>query len=235
MLTIQERVRVPARALNAFNRTAGRRLLCAAVVTALAFVLQPGSWTGQTRFLVAWVLGASTLLLLAYLLVINATEEMTEHTASAQDQSSSLLLSTALIATAASLIAILLLQDSAGLTMIERLGKVVLSALAVFCAWLILHVSFAFHYAHRYYGDVVAPFGSIDRGLDFPGRSQPDYLDFAYLSFVIGMTSQVSDVVVTSHRMRRLVLLHGISSFAYYTVILALVINIIASTNLRPA
>jgi uncharacterized membrane protein len=225
-----DRVRNSARALNAFNLNAGRRLLCAGVVSVPAFVLLPSTANAPTRFLVAWVLGASTFLLLSYMLVSNASEGMTERTASAQDQSSRLFLGTGLIAAAASLVALfLLLQDDYRLTPRQHLAHVFLAGAAVFCSWLVLHVSFAFHYAHRYYGDIVAPFGTIDRGLNFPGKDRPDYIDFAYFSFVIGMTSQVSDVQVTTHRMRRLVLLHGIASFGFYTVILALVINIIGT------
>src|SRR3546814_15222897 len=66
------------------------------------------------------------------------------------------------------------------------------------------------------------------RGLIFPGGDNPDYEDFAYFSFVIGMTCQVSDVNITSRFMRRLALLHGLLSFAFNTAILALSINIIS-------
>jgi uncharacterized membrane protein len=65
-------------------------------------------------------------------------------------------------------------------------------------------------------------------GLDFLNEKRPDYLDFAYFSFVIGMTFQVSDVTVSSSRIRRLVLLHGLISFLFNTIIVALSINIIA-------
>jgi uncharacterized membrane protein len=63
----------------------------------------------------------------------------------------------------------------------------------------------------------------------FPGKREPDYLDFAYYSFVVGMTSQVSDVVVTSRRMRRLTLVHGFLAFVFNIAVLALSINILAS------
>jgi uncharacterized membrane protein len=72
-------------------------------------------------------------------------------------------------------------------------------------------------------------------GLDFPNDSEqneysdnPDFLDFAYFAFVVGMTFQVSDVEVTSKRFRRFVLLHGLISFVYNTVIVALTINTLA-------
>jgi uncharacterized membrane protein len=65
--------------------------------------------------------------------------------------------------------------------------------------------------------------------LDFPGEEKPDYLDFAYFSFVIGMTFQVSDVQVTAKRMRQLVLVHGILSFGFNTLILALAVSTVTS------
>lgn len=60
----------------------------------------------------------------------------------------------------------------------------------------------------------------------FPSEPQPDFLDFAYFSFVIGMTCQVSDVQITSRRIRRIALLHGLLSFGFNTVILALSLNL---------
>jgi len=65
------------------------------------------------------------------------------------------------------------------------------------------------------------------RGLKFPDDDEPDYLDFLYYSFVVGMTSQVSDVAVLSRSMRRLTLIHGILSFVYNIAVLAMSINII--------
>lgn len=92
--------------------------------------------------------------------------------------------------------------------------------------WLTLHTVAAFHYANLYYrgdSDVDGP------ALDFPATPEPDFWDFLYYSLVIGMTAQVSDVAVRSGRMRRATLAHGVASFFYNTVILALVINAAAS------
>jgi uncharacterized membrane protein len=66
-------------------------------------------------------------------------------------------------------------------------------------------------------------------GLQFPGDREPDYMDFAYFSFTIGMTFQVSDVVITSRDFRTLVLLHGMLSFGFNTVILALTLNTVSA------
>ena len=64
--------------------------------------------------------------------------------------------------------------------------------------------------------------------LQFPDEHEPDYLDFAYFSFVLGMTFQVSDVEISSKEIRRMALLHGFLSFIYNTVIVAFSINIIS-------
>ncbi len=65
------------------------------------------------------------------------------------------------------------------------------------------------------------------RGLNFPGVDEPAYFDFAYYSFVLGMTSQVSDVSVTTAQMRRTTLAHGVLSFVFNIAVLAMSINVI--------
>ena len=68
----------------------------------------------------------------------------------------------------------------------------------------------------------------ITGGLEFPGEKRPDYLDFLYFSLVLGMTFQVSDVQITARKFRRLAAAHGLLSFLYNTIILALTVNIAA-------
>ncbi len=96
-------------------------------------------------------------------------------------------------------------------------------------SWLLMHAVFGLRYAHKYYDDDADSADKNAGGLKFPGDDLPDYRDFAYFSFVIGMTCQVSDVDVTLREMRRLVLLHGILSFGFNTVILALTINTVST------
>jgi uncharacterized membrane protein len=82
-------------------------------------------------------------------------------------------------------------------------------------------VIFAMHYAHVFYEQ---PEG----GLIFPGEGEPDYWDFLYYSIVIGMTCQVSDVQVATPELRRLTQVHGVLSFFFNTVILALAVGVAA-------
>jgi uncharacterized membrane protein len=112
----------------------------------------------------------------------------------------------------------------------QHLSIHLLLALAtIMLSWLLMHAVFGLRYAHRFYDDSAIDAEKHAGGLKFPEEDLPDYRDFAYFSFVIGMTCQVSDVDVTSREMRRLALLHGILSFGFNTVILALTINTVSS------
>ncbi len=90
-----------------------------------------------------------------------------------------------------------------------------------------VHTMFTFHYAHIYYDDDENNAAHHAGGLEFP-KEKPDYLDFAYFSFVIGMTFQVSDVEISARLIRRVALLHGLLAFLLNTFVVALTINLIA-------
>ncbi len=98
-----------------------------------------------------------------------------------------------------------------------------LSIVSVAIAWLVTHTSFTLRYAHLYYREDKEGVG----GLDFPGGAAPSYFDFAYFAFTIGMCFQTSDVCISSTQIRRATLLHALVSFAYNTLILALVLNLV--------
>ena len=104
-----------------------------------------------------------------------------------------------------------------------------LTLMTVVFSWTLVHTVYGFRYAHAFYGDSNEP--GVNRhagGLIFPGDRPPDYFDFAYFSFVVGMTCQVSDVQITSRHMRRITLIHSILSFGFNTMILALLINTVS-------
>ena len=106
----------------------------------------------------------------------------------------------------------------------RRPAQVVLAALTILLSWAFIHAIFALHYAHEFYDEAEGG------GMAFPGgEAAPDYWDFVYFSFVIGMTSQVSDVGVTSRHIRRTVTAHGVVSFVFNAALLALTVNIAAS------
>jgi uncharacterized membrane protein len=94
--------------------------------------------------------------------------------------------------------------------------------LTIGCSWVLVHTVFALKYAHVYYTD---PKG----GIDFKMRpEEPDYVDFAYTAFTVGMTFQVSDTDITQRPMRHQVLRHALVSFLFGAVILATTVNVLA-------
>ena len=97
----------------------------------------------------------------------------------------------------------------------------------VICSWFLLHTIFTYRYALLYYGDHPLDPDLHTVGLQIPNELWPDYLDFAYFAFVIGMTFQVSDIEISSRTIRRVALMHGILSFLFNAVIVALTINVI--------
>jgi uncharacterized membrane protein len=137
-----------------------------------------------------------------------------------------------LVAAGASLFAIAgqvpLIKTAAGVS--EKATHIILIIATIVLSWAFVHTVFALHYAHDYYADqpTLTGVGAQNNGLAFPGEASPTYLDFAYFSFTIGMTFQVSDVQITDPRLRRLALMHGIISFFYSIGILALTINMVA-------
>jgi uncharacterized membrane protein len=110
-------------------------------------------------------------------------------------------------------------------------GWLLLPAVAnVPLSWATLHTIMAFHYAHLFYSrpDEDGSEARDEGGLHFPETEEPCVSDFFYYSFVVGMTAQVSDVDVTSQGMRRTTLVHGVVSFFFNTVILALAVSVVA-------
>jgi uncharacterized membrane protein len=162
------------------------------------------------------------------IIMTRATSHTIRHYAQHEDAGRFLILSVITAAACISLFAIgFILHDKETADTFIIL-HVTLSAITIVGSWLLVHIIFASHYAHKYYQNHQTLAGDIAGGLDFPEDIDPDYWDFLYFSFVIGMTSQVSDVAVTSRTMRRFSLLHGILSFFFNTSIVAMTINIIA-------
>ena len=145
-----------------------------------------------------------------------------------EDGSRLFVFSLIVITSFASLVTVLLLMLSQGSKETPQTIFIPVAVSGMMLSWLMVHVIFTFHYAHLYYGDDSADSTRHAEGLVFPGEKKPDYVDFAYFSFVIGTTFQVSDVDVTSRSIRRLVMLHGLLSFGLNTFVVALTINLIA-------
>lgn len=101
---------------------------------------------------------------------------------------------------------------------------IVLAGTSIVLAWCFLNTMFGLHYAHEYY----RPTKDKDSALAFPTCDDPDYWDFMYFAFVLGMTFQVSDVQIQRRSVRRVALAHGIVAFFFDVFILALSVNVVA-------
>lgn len=212
------------------NSNPRRRLLIAIGIAASIYAILPQSFRLSSRIIVAWDSGASILLGLTWGKMLFATHQQMRRQAQLEDSSRWAILIFVVTGAIASLSAIVfMLKDRTGVSASLLTEHVFLSVLTIICSWLLMHTMFALHYAHSYYySNSKSPSESWAGGLDFPGEKQPDYWDFLYFSFVIGMTSQVSDVEISSRSLRRQALVHGVVSFIFNTVILALSINLIA-------
>ncbi len=202
------------------HRAAGRATiaLLAGVVAAALFPATP-----TLRVLIGWDAFAIVLLLEVCWLIASSDAAATQKRAGAEDPGRATVTVLALIASAFSLFAAMLLAKEHGVARTTALCGVAL-------AWALTHTLFALRYAHLYYRDCTDVGGEGVGGLVFPGDLPPADLDFVYFSFTIGICFQVSDIAVSSPRIRRTVLLHAILAYAYSTIILALVLNFVFAT-----
>lgn len=106
---------------------------------------------------------------------------------------------------------------------IERGLLATLALVSVALSWVLLHTLYTLRYARLYY--------TQNGGIDFNQSGPPRYSDFAYFSFTLGMTFQVSDTNITSHTIRATVLRHALLSFVFGSVILATTINLVAGLS----
>ncbi len=209
---------------------AHHRTLISCGVGALTFLALYHRVTLPTQLVMAWNAFALTTIVLAWIVLSTRDPYEVRRNARLQDASATFLFVLVIFAALASLLAVgLLLLSAKHLTPTGLGWQITLSVTAVFLSWTLVHTIFALRYAHLYYWDArKVERHAISGDLIFPGHGSPDYLDFAYFSFVVGMTCQVSDVQVASPRMRRHALAHGLISFAFNTAILAMFVNIIA-------
>jgi uncharacterized membrane protein len=218
--------------MNISKWDAHHKLYGSIALAIIVFFISMGRFSGSVHFMLTWLSYSLSSLTLAWITILNSHPADVKVEAHDQDSSRTLVFIFAVAAAFASLFAILILLQSAGGQSKQQLSLHVLISLAcVVASWSLIHTIFTLRYAHFYYCDMDGGDEGKDLkpgGLEFPGETEPDYLDFAYFSFVIGMTFQVSDVQITSKRIRRLALMHAILSFAFNTIIVALSINIIS-------
>jgi uncharacterized membrane protein len=221
-MTVTEKSRGPLRRWVRVVRARPRLFLAIALGLAVGVFL-PADWRLATRALVAWDIALGLYLVLAFRLMTNCNINRIKLRSAHQDEGRITILVLVVASALASLLAILAELGGQGAN--REPAHLALAAITILLSWAFTHTIFAIHYAHEYYDDSAHKGG----GLNFPGQDPPDYWDFVYFSFVVGMTSQVSDVAVTSGALRRLVAAHGVVSFIFNATLLALTVNIAAS------
>jgi uncharacterized membrane protein len=184
----------------------------------------------EVPWLAGWLAYNLTYLAIAWQLIVRLNAHSTRRRAQRTDPGSVALFALVAAAACASIVAVVLAVDT-GRSMhgVARWGYLAVAMMSLAASWLLLQTAFALHYARVFYqrGQDGA---ETEGGLIFPGGHDPDYLDFVYFSAIVGMTSQVSDVAVSGRRMRRLTLLHGLLSFAFNLIVLALAVNVFAGS-----
>lgn len=194
-------------------------MLIAGVIAAIATGLL-GAW--GYAFVIGWIAAALFYTTWVWLRIGRMGPEATKAHATREDPSrgvADVLLVLASLASLGNVVFVLVTAASA-----SGLERVVLAALAIVSvalSWGLIHTLYTLRYARLYYGDVVG-------GVDFNQEEDPDYGDFAYLSFTLGMTYQVSDSSLRSRTFRLSALRQGLLSYLFGTVILATVINLVA-------
>ncbi len=208
------------------------RLFIGVGVGIVAWLVQPADWREATRLLIAWNVATWLYLVLALIMAATASQESIRRRALDQDESRFVILALSVMASVASMGAIVAqLGAVKDMTGVEKAIHVGLAVATILSAWSLIHLMFALHYAHEYcleWEHEPQKPETIRGGLNFPDTNTPSYGDFLYFSFVIGVASQTADVEVTSADMRQIVLAHGVLSFFFNTSLLALSINIAA-------
>ena len=213
----------PRRRLPRFLRifSARPRLTVAVLAGVIAALLTPQDWLPPTRLVTGWDIGVAFYLIAAIQLCASSDVARMRRRAEMEDEGRVGILILTVIAALASLAAIIAFLSHTARNPLQ----LALATLTILLSWAFIHTIFALHYAHEFYSER----SGRTRGLVFPGDEQPDYWDFLYFSFVIGMTSQVSDVATVSKPIRRTAVAHGIVAFLFNTALLALIVNIAAS------
>jgi uncharacterized membrane protein len=213
------------------RQDARHRLVIALAVAVGVFFSLRGETRLTSAVIATWDAFAFSMITLAWLTILTTPQHKLHSRAQQQDIGRTAIFIFVVVVACAALFAVgFLVSVNKGEMRGHFTGHLILALATVVSSWTVMHTVFGLRYAHAFYGD--SDDVGQDRhagGLEFPGERMPDYFDFAYFSFVVGMTCQVSDVQITSRRMRRLTLMHSVLSFGFNTVILALLINTVSS------
>lgn len=210
--------------INSFQRF----LICLAIGVFVFFMVEIKNIDALTHFMIGWNTFSLCMIIMTWVTFYITNSKQIREQAKIQDPSRPVIFIIVLIATVASFLAVLLLIVTKKDGNDGVAYRIPIAIAGMLFSWFLIHTIFALRYAHIYYGDHEIKPNVHAGGLEFPNDDKPEYFDFAYFSFVLGMTFQVSDVQVTSKSLRKLVMLHGLLSFGFNTIMIALTINLVA-------
>ena len=211
----------------------GHARMLASVLAGLAIWLAARRFDVPAPALIGWNAGVLVYLSLIARVMLQADEHSIRRRAAMVDESRSIVLAVAMLAIGASFAGIVAeVGEIRRLTGVDKGLHAFVAGVTIVSSWVLIHAIFAQHYAHEFFIErakerALAPDGRA--GLRFPGDQPPDYSDFLYFAFVIGVAAQTADVAITSRPMRRLNLIHCVLSFFFNVTVLALTINLAAS------
>ncbi|WP_159501214.1 DUF1345 domain-containing protein [Microbacterium sp. 18062] len=213
----------PSGDFHSFRHRAGVRVagLFVVLVAVSVVVGLVGSWDYAPA--VGWIAAAGTYTIWVWLTVLRLGPDETAAHATREDPTQPVAQGLLVLASLASFGAIgLVLIESGSVRGAARFALAGVALVTVAASWFLVHVLFTLRYAALYYR-------AGEAGVDFNQRERPRYLDFAYLSFTLGMTYQVSDTDLTADGFRGEVLRHALLSFFLGVVVLAATINLVSS------
>jgi len=198
----------------------------AALASVAVFLLLTSRQFNASNFLISWNCGAGVYIVMTWYRMLTSNVHRIRKRASDLDFSDVLLLCLSIAAAVASIGGIVLelsgVKDQAADV---QLAHAATAFGTILISWVFLHTLFTTHYAHLFYA-----LGGERPALRFAEEvKEPNYWDFLYFSFTIGVASQTADVAIATTPMRRLALAHSVLSFVFNTTILALAINVGAS------
>lgn len=202
------------------------RLSTSAVIGVAVSLVLPRAWAQGdiTRVLIGWNTGVVLYLVLAAWMMARSDHAQIKRRASLEDEGALAILALVVVASLASLVAIVaelsVARNFSGTSRVVHIG---LAGITILSSWAFTQVMFALHYAHDFY---VACKAGQPGGLLFPETPDPDYLDFLYFAAVIGTSGQTADVSISGRGMRRVGMLHCVLAFLFNTSLVALTINV---------
>lgn len=218
---------------NIFSRMHSlQRILVSIVLAVITFFVALNTQSRLIEIVSLWSVFALTYLIMSWIVLFTKPIEEIKKTAAKDDGSAPYVFIMILLSACGSMFMVMLLLVSNDVHTSKSNFLIPITVAGMLLSWIMVHTLFAFHYAHDYYGPDINNKTKHVGGLDFPGNDdKPDYIDFAYFAFVIGCTFQVSDVEISSRKIRRLALVHQLISFGLNTFVLALSINLVASLS----